>query len=79
MTGTVVRLREAADWMRLESDPVWAATARFLVRVADTATQRTGHMPPGQRALYLATGERADAAAIADAYLGAIHTTERTA
>jgi hypothetical protein len=73
MTRAVTRMREAADWMRLEPAPMYTQVAAWLTRVAADAARRQPWQTPAQHATYLATGERANATATADAYLTVIH------
>lgn len=73
MSAAVVRMLEAADWMRLEATPFHDALGDWLRRVAMDAARREPWQTPDVRAQYLTTGERADAIRAADTYLTAIH------
>ena len=59
---------------------VWTypSLSRDLGGAADAA-HREPHQTAADHATYLATGERADAAAVADTYLTTIHAPERSA
>lgn len=79
MSGPVARLREAADWMRLEDSPFFMQMSVWLARVASDAAMRAPRHSAADHAVYLDTGERANAIAAADAYLAGIHAPERSA
>jgi hypothetical protein len=73
VSRAVVRMLEAADWMRLEATPFYDSLRRWLTRVAEDAARREPFQKPDVHATFLATGERADAVRAADTYLTAIH------